>query len=357
MNLFYKFKISKDIILTITLFLLISSCSYKKYFYQIPVTQIDGIETGSMIEAGIDTTKINLLVKKILNKEYRKIHSLLIFKNEKLVCEEYFNGYSAEMIHPLYSVGKSLVSTLIGIAVDKGYIKNTKQTLRDLFPDHESIKNTQIKNGDIRLMHILTMTTGLDCGDEDDYENNCSGRLLKEKDPINYIMQLPMTHQPGEHFYYNDGTPKILQYILRHTTNMRYDHFEYKYLYTPLDISVYRPSTGLTPREMLKIGILYLNKGIWRGERVLSEKWIEETSKKHIKTNFGYYGYLWWITTFKFDEREIETFYAAGNGGQFIFVLPALDMVVVTTGGNVNDMENTIQPLYMLDEYIIPAVL
>ena len=351
-----KIKIRYYIVLAIII-QFIFSCSQIKYHYYKPRYIYDGIETASLNDVNIDTTKINLLITKILNNDYRKIHSLLIIKNGKLVCEEYFNGYNAEMCHPLYSAGKSLVSTLIGIAIDRGFIKNSDQTLRDLFPEHKSINKIHTENSDIKLNHILTMTTGLDCGDSDDFENNCSGRLLKEEDPIKYIMQLSMNHKPGEHFYYNDGTPKILQYILRHTTKMRYDHFEYKYLYTPLDISAYRLSPGLTPREMTKIGMLYLNKGKWRGEQVLSEKWVEETSKKHIKTNYGHYGYLWWMSTFKYPDQEIETFYAAGNGGQFIFVFPDLDMVVVFTGGNVNEMEYTIQPLEMLEKYILPAIL
>ncbi len=351
-----KIKITKYLFIAVFFFLMVS-CTYKKYYYHIPQDEIDGIETGSMADANIDTAQINLLVTKILNNDYRKIHSLLIMKNGKLICEEYFNGYSAEMLHPLYSAGKSIGSTMIGIAIDKGFIKDTEQTLLDLFPEHLPDAKLDNRNKDIKLKHILTMTTGLDCGDSDDFENSCSGRLIKEKDPIKYILELPMSHNPGDHFFYNDGTPKIIQVIIEHCTKMRYNHFQYKYLYTPLDISVYRPSPGLTPREMAKIGSLYLNKGKWRGEQLLSEKWVEETAIKHVKTKYGHYGYLWWNSTFTYPDREIETFYAAGNGGQFIFVFPELDMVVVTTGGNVNEMKYTVQPMEMLDEYIIPAVL
>jgi CubicO group peptidase (beta-lactamase class C family) len=304
----------------------------------------------------MDSAKINILISKILNNEYQNIHCVLILKDNKLVCEEYFNGYDAEMHHSLYSAGKSLVSTLIGIAIDKGFIKNSDQTLRDLFPGHHSINNNHSENSEIKLKHILTMTTGLDCGNPDDFENNCSGRLLKEEDPINYIMQLPMAYKPGEHFYYNDGTPKILQYIVHKTSKMRYDLFKYKYLYAPLSIAAYRPSPGMTPREMAKIGMLYLNKGQWRGEQVLSEEWIENTSKKHIKTKYGHYGYLWWIGSLAYKDTELETFYAAGNGGQFIFVIPKVNMVAVFTGGNYNNMEKTIQPIEMLEKYILPAI-
>jgi len=347
----------KRILALFIIFLMFISCSYKRYFYQKPKAKFDGLETGTLTDVNIDTTKINALITKIISNEFKNIHSLLIIKDNKLVCEEYFNGYTAEKTHNLFSAGKSIVSVMTGIAIDKGFIKDSNQTLKNLFPEHPSIINTDSPNSEIKIKDILTMRTGLDCGSADDYENSCAGRLLDEKDPIQYIMQLPLINTPGQIFSYNDGTPKMMQHIIQHFTKLTYDQFIYKFLYVPLDINTYRPVHGLTPREMVKIGMLYLNNGKWRGIQVVSKEWIDESTSKHVERKYGHYGYYWWIGKFIYPDKEIETYYAAGNGGQYIFVFNELNMVVVFTGGNVNDNEYSSQPLYMLDEYIIPAVL
>jgi len=223
-------------------------------------------------------------------------------------------------------------------------------------PQYQSILEQDSNKKNIKLKHILTMSTGLDCGKYSEYPNNCGAQMWKADDPVKYLMELPMSHKPGEHFLYNDGTPTILQVIITQKSGMRYDYFRNTYLFGPLGISMNTNRDGMTSRELAKIGLLYLNKGKWNNKQILSSLWIEETREKHFTWRNGHYGYLWWIGTLDFEERELETYYAAGNGGQFIFVIPEVNMVAIFTGGNYNNMEKTIQPIEMLENYILPSI-
>jgi len=346
----------KYLLVLIVFFSILNSCSHIKYNYFKPRFIYDGIETAFLNDVEMDSTKIDTLIEKILNNDFENIHSILILKDNKLVCEEYFRGYSVHSTHRLKSLGKSIVSTLIGIAVDQKFIQSSNAFLIDLMPQYKSILGGDPDKKNITLKHILTMSTGLDCGKYGDYPNNCGAQMWKADDPVKYLLELPMSHKPGEHFLYNDGTPAILQVIITQNSEMRYDQFRNIYLFEPLGISTDTNRDGMTSRELAKIGLLYLNKGKWKGQQILSSLWIEETREKHFTWRNGHYGYLWWVGTLEYEKRELETYYAAGNGGQFIFVIPEVNMVAVFTGGNYNNMEKTIQPVEMLEKYILPAI-
>ena len=344
------------LVIIITSFI-IHSCAPIKYTYFKPRYIYDGIETASLKDVNMDSSVIDTLIEEILNGEFDNIHSILILKDNKLVCEEYFKGYSVHSDHILKSLGKSIVSTLIGIAIDKKYIQSSDALLYDLLPQYQSILNKDIDKKNISLKHILSMSTGLNCGKYSEYPNNCGAQMWKADDPVKYLLALPLSHKPGEHFLYNDGTPAILQVIITQNSKMRYDHFRNTYLFGPLGINTDTNRDGLTSRELAKIGLLYLNKGKWQDQQILSTLWVEETIEKHQTWRSGYYGYLWWIGSLDYKNRTIDTFYAAGNGGQFIFIIPEVNMVAVFTGGNYNNMEKTIQPVKMLEKYILPSIL
>ncbi len=345
--------------LCLVFIVLLNSCATLNYNYQIPEKTNDGIETGTLASEKIDSTKLIQLSKDILENKYINMHSLLISKNSKLVFEKYFNGYNKNRTHFLASAGKSIASALVGIAIDNGFLKSSDQKLFDIFDFYPVIKNYNQKKERIKLKHLLTMTAGFDCGSIMDYQNHCGAKMRVKTDPIKYILDLPMQHEPGEIFNYNDGTPEVLAAALVHSAKMNYFDFQKKHLFDPLGIPHRPDSIGITSRDMLKLGLLYMNKGLWKGNRIVSEDWVNESTKPHVQSTFSKYakyGYLWWVTKFEQKGKTYDSFYAAGNGGQYIFVIPKLEVVVVFTGGNYNNLTESRRVFEMMNDYILPAI-
>ena len=154
--------------------------------------------------------------------------------------------------------------------------------------------------------------------------------------------------------------------IIREVSGLRMDEFAEAYLFDPLDISNYEwdyinpdmvhasGNLRLRPRDMANFGYLFLNRGVWKGERVISEAWIEESTKGHVSPSWADgYGYQWWLETYRSGSTSVDSFYAAGWGGQRIIVFPSLDMVLVFTGGNYVGQEPVDE---IIVRYILPAV-
>ena len=351
-----EFKPYYLIIIICTLF---SSCSTSLYTYNKPAEINDGLVTGLLKETNIDSNKIYRLVNEILDNKYINMHSLLISRNNKLVFEKYFNGHDKHKTHFLASAGKSIVSALVGIAIDKGYIKNSDEKLLKFFKYYPVIKHWDKRKGKINIKHLLTMSAGLDCGNIMDYTNHCGFLMNKYPDPIKYLLDLPMTHNPGEFFLYNDGTPVLLQAIIGLTSQTDIAMFQQKYLEEPLKIKHEEETFNFSSRDMMKFGLLYLNKGIWGNKRIISKEWIEESTQvymRNLNINIDGYGYFWWVRTFEVNSKKYRSFYAAGNGGQYIFIIPDLETVVVFTGGNYGNLNESRKVFTMMSNYIIPSI-
>jgi CubicO group peptidase (beta-lactamase class C family) len=299
--------------------------------------------------------------------EYRDIHSLVIVRNGRLVVDEYFNGYDSDDLHPCFSVTKSVSSALIGIALKNGYIDSVDVYMRDYFRDHQEMYWSDGKDK-ITVKNMLTMRSGLEWEElATPYSDprNSHNRMTRTSDRIGFVLQ--------HAFEYNTGTSNMFAVIIREATMMPIDSFAQDYLFQPLGITdVYwnrdprgNPLAGgsrggvmLSPRDMAKFGFIYLNHGEWNDIQVVPPEWIEESISLHV--NFGGgrgYGYQWWITVFNIDDRNIDAIYALGYGGQYIFVIEDLSMVVVfTSGGYGRDYAYT-QVFEMMIEFILPAAL
>ena len=343
----------------------------------------DGWQTASLAEVGIDERKIGEAIKHIHDDTYKNVHGILIVKDGKLVFEEYFSGYTwdyngdqfrgeltdygADTIHNLASVTKSFTSALVGIAIDQGFIQGVDEKLFAFFPEYASL-NDESKYG-ITLYHLLTMTSGLKWNEMDLPLSNTRNDLIQlfiVSDPKEYILAKPVAHEPGAKWYYNGGGTNLLGEVIREATGLRIDDFAEKYLFTPLGITNYEwdhinpdmihasGNLKLRPRDMAKFGYLFLNGGVWKGERIISEKWVEESTKKHALPSWADgYGYQWWLRTYRASSASVDSFYADGWGGQRIMVFPSLDMVVVFTGGN---YVGEVPIDEIITRYILPAV-
>ena len=272
--------------------------------------------------------------------EEHKTVAFLIIKNDTIQYEKYFRGYDQESIIPSFSMAKSVTSVLIGCAIDDGLIKSIDEPITNYIPELE-------KNGfaKVSIKHVLQMTSAIDFSES--YINPFGeaasyyyGRNLKKE-----VAKLKLKGIPGEKFEYVSGNTQLLGLILERALKVKTvtEYFQEK-IWTPLEMeydaswSIDKKKEGTEKafccinaraRDFAKIGRLYLNKGNWNGKQIVSEKWVEESTK--VDTTEGsaeYYQYQWWLPS------ATGEFMAEGILGQYIYVNPSKNMVIVRMGKN-----------------------
>jgi CubicO group peptidase (beta-lactamase class C family) len=327
----------------------------------------DGWEVGSPLDFNADVTLLDSMVQLIKDGDYVNIHSLLIVKDGKLVVEEYFDGYDRDDAHQIRSATKSVGSILVGIAIDRGFVSSENVTVYEYFKDDYAPSygwSSQAKK--VSLGHLLSMMSGYDC---DDHATNfgCEHAMYNTDNWVQYALDLPFAHEPGGHWAYNSSSLILAGEIVARGSGMKMEEFAERYLFEPLGVNQFEWNMSpqdrawigggarMIPREMARIGLLMERGGMWSGERILSEEWIEKSAQKQGEMLGGVdYGYLWQRGWAPFGEELITAYWASGNGGQYIIILPDLEMVVVFTGGNYNSPLAG-QPFRMLTRYIVPA--
>jgi CubicO group peptidase (beta-lactamase class C family) len=322
----------------------------------------DTWRTSTPEEQGIDSSLILEMLQEI-QEQGLDIHSVLLIRNDHLVTEIYFPPYQEDFKHPVYSVSKSITSALVGIAIEEGYIESVDQKVLDFFPDiAQDVKSERLKN--LTLKHLLTMSAG--------YNTRTIPYpwILSQKDASFDTISHILTHnsilqEPGTGFFYDSGAPHVLSAIIQETTGMTMQEYAQEKLFDPLEITdiawetdprgITLGCTGLvlSPRDMAKIGYLYLNRGQLNGEQIVPSGWIDQSTTKHIETKGlmneaedDGYGYLWWVDAF-------GGYSAHGSGGQYIFVVPDLEMVAVFTGGLADP--DFPMPKKLMESFILPA--
>lgn len=335
----------------------------KNYKYSIPNAGVDGFNVASLKDEGVDETIITQVTDLIIREQYKRVDGLLILKNNKLIYENYFHGYSSKEPHNIYSAGKSITSILLGIAIDKGFIKDVNLPVLPLLPEYKNFENMDARKERITIANLLNMSSGLNC---DDWYAGTEGQMQTNKDWVKFTLDLPMVSEPGEKGSYCTGCAVTLGRIIENKSGLSIQDFAKKYLFDPLGINNYKwhimpdnkASAGglffLRPRDMAKIGLLMLNNGNWNGSQLVSKEWIQQSSANQVKLPgpFDGYGFLWWKQAF---DNNVTSYFADGNGGQHIFVIPSKNLVIVFTGGNKNT-EIGLQNFQIVNKYILPAV-
>jgi len=288
------------------------------------------------------------------------IQSVTVMRNGYIVLDSYIHPYEDGQKHKMFSITKSIISALIGIAINKGFIKDVDQKIVEIFPNKE-IKNLDDRKKSITVKHLLMMVSGLQANDG--WEKNWVGLFdMQASDNwTQYTLNLPMEANPGERFEYYNCNSHLLSAIINKTTGMKTIDFANKYLFEPIGIKNVKWDTSpegvnigyvglwLEPKEMAKIGLLYLNKGKWNGIQIISSNWIEESTKPYHDSRLRgqKYGYQWWINP--------AGFYSAnGMYGQFIDVVPDKNLVAVFTG-NIDGAKQSYS-FSLLKDYISTAI-
>ena len=287
-------------------------------------------------EQGMNSTVLDEMMQ-FIEDVNAPIRGLVITRNGYIVKEDYWAYYTANTTHQIFSATKSFTGTLIGIALKEGFIDNVSQRVLDFFPEM-TIENMDSRKGNMTIEHVLTMTTGLDWNEWNisyDDPSNMYQQMFNSPNPIQFFLNLPTVYDPGTHWVYTTGASHLLSAIITRATNMTTRQFAEQYLFAPLNATIggwnvdhqgiNNGGTQLyvSARTMAKLGLLYLNKGTWKGQEILTEDYIAEASSIQVITHLDDdYGYQWWI------DPVHDMFSAQGSEGQYIFVAPEYNIVV-----------------------------
>ena len=285
------------------------------------------------IEQGFNPEGLSQVEK--MSAELDNIFALLVIRNGFIISENYYNGKSAETANHIRSITKCFLSPLIGIAIEKGFVESVNKNVLHYFPEYKESRMDSRKN-EITIEHLMTMRTGFLFNEDEEIRKWIfDGKFSAEYDALKRKIQ----SQPGKIFNYDTPSVDLLSVILTKTTKQDTFSFAKDELFRPLGIentewerdpaNYYRGGTGLVmrPRDVAKLGQLYLQKGKWRGHQIVSENWVEQSIIPYSKFKHGKgYCRLWW--TRKTDKENL--FFGWGYGGQYLIVAPKKELIVVT---------------------------
>jgi CubicO group peptidase (beta-lactamase class C family) len=347
----------------------------------------DGWRSSPPEEQGLDPKTLSQIDHDV-KETFPDVKGVLVVRNGYVVFENYYQGYDRSDYHHVFSVTKSVTSALVGIALKEDRIENLDHRLPEFFPEHFG-PGTDPRKRQITVENLLTMTSGF--RPNSFYNNKGFERIMSSDDMVEASIGQPMAKEPGEKFNYNDGDAHLISAILTKTTGQSALAYAHEDLFGPLGIdsdpdasiqgvpanfrrfeqagfvwaddgqgnSVGAGGLKLTARDMAKIGYLYLQDGRWEGRQIVPRGYVRASMREQLETGYSPggvpagYGYLWW--TRKVD--GYRAFYASGYGGQFIYVIPELNLVAVivseTPGRGEIDPES---PDLLLDYDVVAAV-
>lgn len=344
-----------------------SLLAQQPYEYHKPTVREDGWQVSTLKDEGIDLPLFEQFLTALSAQEH-KMHSMLLVKNGKLVMEEYFNEFDHETRQDLRSVTKSVISLLVGIAIEKGNIASVDDPVSKYLYEFRSAANDDPGKQMITIENLLTMSSGMDCNDWDKKSAGQEDKLYKKKNWLDYMADLPMVRDPGSESYYCTGGVMVLTRILELTSGMDWRLQADEYLFKPMGITNVEyghtskkkmPSAShrlyMLPRDVAKLGQLILKWGQWERKQLIPASWIEQISFRKTQISGLDYSYLWWKLPFEKDGKKVDATCATGNGGQYILIFPEYDLVAVFTGGAYNSQEDKL-PFAIVNKVILPSL-
>ena len=324
---------------------------------------------------GLEAAALESLHRELAEGKHGYVDDMLVVRNGAVVFErsyrhEYdrlfegkgapglYNYYDPEWhpywkrtaLHTMQSVSKSVTAALVGIAIRRGEIPDVDAKVMPYFAAFKTAPDP--RRDAMTLRHVLTMTTGIAWDESSvpytDPRNNCAQMEARE-DWIQYVLDQPMAEEPGRKWQYNSGATQLLSFLIKKATGREADDYAREHLFDPLGIEYAwkRTPRGLAdtegglylrPRDLAKIGYLFLKDGVWEGKRILPEGWVKDSTTWRVGTSGGRrgYGYKWWVLSRR-GPGTYEAYAGLGYGGQFLIVVPELDLIAVFTGWNIYD--------------------
>lgn len=330
-----------------------------------PETTSDGWRTSTPLAEGMDESPLRTTFESIRSGAHPRVDSIVIARNNVLIAEAYYNGYGRDARHDVRSVSKSITSALAGIAIEQGLFA-VDDPIAALIPQFDSHERVDERKRAITVFNLLNMNSGLDCNDWVSSSPGNEENMYASRDWVRFILNLPMAHPPGLASSYCTGGLVVLGSIISTRAGVPLDSFANTWLFNPLGITDTRwrrapdeSATGgggmqLRPRDMAKFGNLFVNAGRWNEVQVLPGQWIEESMRQVNSIGGDSYGFNWWKRNYAVrGSLQVSTF-AWGNGGNFIFVFPLEQLVVVFTGSNYNS--NVQDPPFQILQGLLAAV-
>jgi CubicO group peptidase (beta-lactamase class C family) len=349
-----------------------------------PAKLDDGWTIAAPDDVGLDGKRL-CTIEQRLKLTDSDIHAVVIARHGKLAFEQYFSGldqpwgrpeahydYDATTLHDMRSATKSVTSLLVGIAVDRRMIRSVNTRVVNFFPELADVKTQGWDS--VRLRHLLTMSSGIRWDEQLPWRDpdNDEPHLAFDADPIRYVLSKPIAAPPDTVWVYNGGGTELLGTIIARTSGMPLEAFAREFLFNPLGISNFEwkayengktaaaAGLRLRPRDAAKIGQLLLSDGAWNGRQVIPPDWIMQSVIPRFQAvgYFGgtlFYGYQWWMGRSLSQGKEVRWIAAFGWGGQRIFIIPELDMVVMMTSGLFGRPKEGLAQLDILANVIIPS--
>ncbi|CAN5670009.1 hypothetical protein BH11PSE3_BH11PSE3_43830 [soil metagenome] len=348
-----------------------------------PVALNDGWTIASQADVGLDAAKLCELDAFIAQWPQANIHAVVVVRNGKLVMERYFAGederwgdslgrvaYGPELKHDLRSISKSVTSLLIGIALGEGKFPALDSSVFDAFPEYADIKTPE--KARITFRDLLTMSSGVAWNENAPWDsplNNEAG-MIWAGDPFRYILSQPIAHPPGTVYAYSGGGTSLLGEALARSTGRPLRDYAREKLFLPINAPDFEwldagvsgklgafGSLRLRPRDAAKLGRLLLTDGQWNGRQVVPAGWAAESTKPRINgEGLYFYGYQWWLGRSFRNGEELKWTAGVGLGGQRLFVVPALDLVVMITAGHYRSALQGAIPSGIFNRVVLPAV-
>ena len=348
----------------------------QRYVYRAPPARADGWTTGTLEQAHIDRAALEKFVQMLVDMPMESVHTpqvhgVLIARHGKLVFEEYFHGEHRDRLHETRSAAKSLTATLIGAAM------HARAPLQLSTPVYAAMNGGQPpadldpQKRTMTLEHLLMMRSGYFCDDSNPDapgNENTMQEQTEEPDYYRFTLRLPLDREPGAKGVYCSIDPNLALGVLNRTTGESVLTLADRLLGEPLQFGTYgwpinragQPYGGggmwVLPRDFLKLGQVMLDGGLWHGKRILDADFAKRAGSPLHDLNRIQYGYLWWNIEYPYKDRKLRAYFAGGNGGQLVMVVPELDLVIATYGANYADRVMLVLQQEYVPRYILPAV-
>jgi CubicO group peptidase (beta-lactamase class C family) len=347
----------------------------------VPKASTDKWAVAAPESVGLASAALCPMVK-WLNDSKENVHAVLVARHGTLVFEQYFSGsdeawgrplgniaFGPEVRHDERSATKSIIALLLGIAIDRGLIKSIDEPVLSFFPEYADLRTPEKDR--ITLRHLVTMSAGLEWHELDiPYTSaaNSENRMDAASNPYRFALEQPVVAPPGEIWNYNSGATELVAAVVKKAAGKPVDEFARELLFEPLGIAdvewpkdahgnvIAAGALRLRPRDLAKIGQLVLQRGNWRGTEVVPASWIDAATTPQIN-GFGtdFYGYFFWLGRSLVDRHEIRWAAAVGLGGQRLFIVPELDLVVAMNAGLYQSPVQALVALKALNQYVLKA--